>query len=645
VLINPNNPTGALYPDDLLREIIEIARQHQLIIFADEIYDKVLYDGATHTSVASLADDVLFVTFNGLSKNYRACGYRAGWMVVSGEKRRARLHRGPRHAGLDAPVLQRARPVRHPDGAGRLPEHRRTGRAGRPLARQRDLAWELLTQIPGVTCVKPKAALYMFPRLDPKMYPIADDQQFILELLLEKRCCWCRAAASTGRRPTTSASSSCPTKTTCARPSAASRASSSTTASDVTATAPTEFRQRAADESVAGVSTCWRSTPARNHETHQCRPARHRHRRRRHLHRSPAQRRGDHPPRRPADPHHRRRRQEPRTGEARSPAAPAATDDAFAVVADPEVDIVVELIGGYGVAKELVLKAIENGKHVVTANKALLATHGNEIFAAAQKKGVMVAFEAAVAGGIPIIKALREGLTANRIEWIAGIINGTTNFILSEMRDKGLPFETVLKEAQRLGYAEADPTFDIEGVDAAHKLTIMSAIAFGIPMQFDKAHIEGISKLQPRTSSTPSSSATASSCSASPSASRGHRAARAPDADPGEAPDRQRRRRHERRAGEGRRRRRHALLRQGRRRRADRQRRDRRPGRRHPHAHRRPGAPRAAPGLPARRCPTPVLPMDEVETSYYLRCASRTAPACWPTSRASSPTSRSRSTP
>ena len=172
------------------------------------------------------------------------------------------------------------------------------------------------------------------------------------------------------------------------------------------------------------------------------------------------------------------------------------TDDAFAVVADPEVDIVVELIGGCGVARELTFKAIENGKHVVTANKALLALHGNEIFAAAQKKGVMVAFEAAVAGGIPIIKALREGLTANRIEWIAGIINGTTNFILSEMRDKGLSFEAVLKEAQRLGYAEADPTFDIEGVDAAHKLTIMSAIAFGIPMQFDKAHVEGISRLQ-----------------------------------------------------------------------------------------------------------------------------------------------------
>ena len=173
----------------------------------------------------------------------------------------------------------------------------------------------------------------------------------------------------------------------------------------------------------------------------------------------------------------------------------ALTDDAFAVVNNPEIDIVVELIGGYGIAKELVLKAIENGKHVVTANKALLAVHGNEIFAAAQKKNVMIGFEAAVAGGIPIIKALREGLTANRIQWLAGIINGTTNFILSEMRDKGLSFEAVLKEAQRLGYAEADPTFDVEGIDAAHKLTIMSAIAFGIPMQFDKAHIEGISRL------------------------------------------------------------------------------------------------------------------------------------------------------
>jgi homoserine dehydrogenase len=170
--------------------------------------------------------------------------------------------------------------------------------------------------------------------------------------------------------------------------------------------------------------------------------------------------------------------------------------DAKAVIANPDIDIVIELIGGYGIARQLVMQAIEAGKHVVTANKALLAVHGTEIFAAARSKGVMVAFEAAVAGGIPIIKALREGLTANRIHWLAGIINGTTNFILSEMRDKGLPFDEVLKQAQALGYAEADPTFDIEGVDAAHKATIMSAIAFGIPVQFDKAHVEGIAQLQ-----------------------------------------------------------------------------------------------------------------------------------------------------
>ncbi|MBI3101691.1 MAG: homoserine dehydrogenase [Burkholderiales bacterium] len=170
-------------------------------------------------------------------------------------------------------------------------------------------------------------------------------------------------------------------------------------------------------------------------------------------------------------------------------------NDARAVIANPDIDIVIELIGGYGIAKALVLEAIAAGKHVVTANKALLAVHGTEIFSAASAKGVMVAFEAAVAGGIPIIKALREGLTANRIQWIAGIINGTTNFILSEMRSKGLDFGVVLKEAQRLGYAEADPTFDIEGVDAAHKATIMSAIAFGIPVQFDKAYVEGITQL------------------------------------------------------------------------------------------------------------------------------------------------------
>ena len=169
--------------------------------------------------------------------------------------------------------------------------------------------------------------------------------------------------------------------------------------------------------------------------------------------------------------------------------------DARQVIANPDIDIVVELIGGYGIAKALVLEAIAAGKHVVTANKALLAVHGTEIFEAARAKGVMVAFEAAVAGGIPIIKALREGLTANRIQWVAGIINGTTNFILSEMREKGLDFDVVLQEAQRLGYAETDPTFDIEGVDAAHKVTLMSALAFGIPVQFDQAYIEGITKL------------------------------------------------------------------------------------------------------------------------------------------------------
>ncbi|WP_024539289.1 homoserine dehydrogenase [Comamonas badia] len=169
--------------------------------------------------------------------------------------------------------------------------------------------------------------------------------------------------------------------------------------------------------------------------------------------------------------------------------------DAREVIANPEIDIVIELIGGYGIARQLVMEAIAAGKHVVTANKALLAVHGAEIFKAAAAKGVIVAFEAAVAGGIPIIKALREGLTANRIQWVAGIINGTTNFILSEMRNKGMDFDAALKDAQQLGYAEADPTFDIEGVDAAHKVTLISAIAFGIPVQFDKCHTEGITRL------------------------------------------------------------------------------------------------------------------------------------------------------
>ena len=173
----------------------------------------------------------------------------------------------------------------------------------------------------------------------------------------------------------------------------------------------------------------------------------------------------------------------------------SVTDDAFALVDKPEIDIIVELIGGYEPARELVLTAIANGKHVVTANKALIATHGNEIFAAAQEKGVMVAFEAAVAGGIPIIKAIREGLAANQIEWLTGIINGTGNFILTEMRDKGRDFAEVLREAQQLGYAEADPTFDVEGIDAAHKLCILASIAFGVPLQFDKVYTEGISQI------------------------------------------------------------------------------------------------------------------------------------------------------
>ncbi|MGF1644769.1 MAG: homoserine dehydrogenase [Thiotrichales bacterium] len=176
----------------------------------------------------------------------------------------------------------------------------------------------------------------------------------------------------------------------------------------------------------------------------------------------------------------------------------AISEDALAVVDNPETEIIVELIGGYEPARTLVMRAIERGKHVVTANKALIALHGNEIFAAAQRNGVMVAFEAAVAGGIPVIKAVREGLAGNTIDWVAGIINGTSNFILSEMRDKGRDFSDVLAEAQALGYAEADPTFDVEGIDAAHKLTILASIAFGIPLQFERINIEGISKITPQ---------------------------------------------------------------------------------------------------------------------------------------------------
>jgi homoserine dehydrogenase len=192
--------------------------------------------------------------------------------------------------------------------------------------------------------------------------------------------------------------------------------------------------------------------------------------------------------------------------------------DAREAIKRPDIDIVVELIGGYGIARTLVLEAIAAGKHVVTANKALLAVHGSEIFSAAQERGVAVAFEAAVAGGIPIIKSLREGLTANRIQWIAGIINGTTNFILSEMRDKGLDFGVVLAEAQRLGYAEADPTFDIEGVDAAHKATLLASLAFGVPVGSTGRMWRASPICRPPISATPNSWATASSCWALPGA-------------------------------------------------------------------------------------------------------------------------------
>ncbi len=250
-------------------------------------------------------------------------------------------------------------------------------------------------------------------------------------------------------------------------------------------------------------------------------------------------------------------------------------NDARAVIANPDIDVVVELIGGYGIAKALVLEAIAAGKHVVTANKALLAVHGTEIFQAAHDKGVVVAFEAAVAGGIPIIKALREGLSANQIQWVAGIINGTTNFILSEMRDKGLDFDVVLKEAQRLGYAEADPTFDIEGVDAAHKATILSAMAFGIPVQFDKAYVEGITQLAAADIKYAEQLGyRIKLLGITKRTDKGVELRVHPIADAGQTPDRQRRRRDERCGGQGRCRGHHAVLRQGRRQRAHRQRRD-----------------------------------------------------------------------
>ncbi len=303
-------------------------------------------------------------------------------------------------------------------------------------------------------------------------------------------------------------------------------------------------------------------------------------------------------------------------------------DDAFAVVDDPEIQIVVELIGGYSPARELVLKAIANGKHVVTANKALIARHGNEIFAAAQERGVMVGFEAAVAGGIPIIKALREGLAANHIEWIAGIINGTGNFILTEMRDKGRDFADVLAEAQALGYAEADPTFDVEGIDAAHKLTILGSLAFGIPLQFERCFTEGISRIGALDVAYAAELGYRIKHLGHRAAlGRRHRAARASDPDPRASPDRQRRRRDERGAGQGRCGRADPLLWRGCRSPAHRLRRGRRSGRRGPRADDR--SHNRVPHLafqPDELADTPVLPMEEVETAYYLRLSALDQP-------------------
>ena len=472
VVINPNNPTGALYPESVLQQIVEVARQHQLIILADEIYDKTLYDGNVHTSIASLADDVLCLTFNGLSKNYRSCGYRAGWMVVSGEKKHAQgLHRGPEHAGLDAAVLEHAGAAGDPDGAGRLPEHQGPGRAGRAAVPPARPGLRAAHADPGRQRRQAEGGAVHVPATGPEGLP--DRRRPAVRLRTARRG---KGADRAGHRLQLADAGPLPPRLPAQfrRPHRRDRAHRPLPrALPQTSHAldhheePSKSACSASAPSAAAPSTCCSATRKRS---------------------SAAPAAASASPWWPISTRHA-----PRPSSATRPRWSATRAQ---VIANPDIDIVVELIGGYGIARTLVMEAIAAGKHVVTANKALLAVHGTEIFAAAREKGVVVAFEAAVAGGIPIIKALREGLTANRIEWIAGIINGTTNFILSEMRAKGLDFGVVLKEAQRLGYAEADPTFDIEGVDAAHKATIMSAIAFGIPVQFDKAHVEGITKLQ-----------------------------------------------------------------------------------------------------------------------------------------------------
>ena len=420
---------------------------------------------------------MLFLTFNGLSKNYRSCGYRAGWMVVSGEKR----HAADYIEGLGMLASMRL----CSNTPGQLAIQTALGgyqsiddlvAPGGRLARQRDLAHSLLTAIPGVTCVKPKAALYMFPKLDPAIYPIDDDQQFAYELLAEQKVL---IVQGTGFNWPTPGPSARRLPAQLRRPGRGDgpdrdlpRALPGAARGEVGQ--PAFLRMKPFQVGLLGAGVVGGGTFAvlqRNQEEIR-----------------------------------RRAGREIRIAHvvdvdlarARRVAGDAAEvgNDARALIARPEIDAVIELIGGTGIARTLVLEAIGAGKHVVTANKALLAVHGTEIFAAARENGVVVAFEAAVAGGIPIIKALREGLTANRIEWIAGIINGTTNFILSEMREKRIDFASALAEAQRLGYAEADPTFDIAGVDAAHKATIVSAIAFGVPVQFAKAYVEGIVDLQ-----------------------------------------------------------------------------------------------------------------------------------------------------
>ena len=546
----------------------------------------MLYDGASHTSIASLADDVMFITMNGLSKNYRACGYRAGWMVISGEKR----HAADYIDGLT--ILASMRLCANVPGQfaiqtalGGYQSINDLVVPGGRLARQRDLAWELVTSIPGVSCVKPKAALYLFPRLDPRFYPIVDDQHFILEMLEAQKVLVVQGtgfnwphpdhlrlvflpntddlAEAMGRFADVPGRLSPPA---CVGSDARGLGSSGSSSGD-----GKRIRRAgvsgAVVEEAGSVSAAARGPGAAR--TSLLRPIR--------VgllgygtvgsgvaevlvaNREEIRRRAG----RDIEVARIAVRNVARVRAIVGDSVPVSSDP-LEVVRDPGIDVVVELIGGTAAARDLVLEAIAHGKHVVTANKALLAVYGNEIFAAASRQNVIVAFEAAVAGGIPIIKALREGLTANRIDWLVGIINGTTNFILSEMRDKGLPFSQVLEQAQALGYAEADPTFDIEGIDAAHKLAILAAIAFGIPVQFESAYVEGISSLAGEDIRYAEKLGyRIKLLGIAQAAQHRNRAAGASHPDPHPSAARQCRRRHECGLGQGRRRRPHDVLRQG----------------------------------------------------------------------------------